>query len=81
MDKTKIVTFRMEEDLLEQLDTFTKTHSYWKRTFIIVALITAFFKYANAATRFAIIRAAFERRKNYVLKFEEIEPNTDNHED
>lgn len=80
MDKTKIVTFRLQEDLLEQLDSFTKTHTYWKRTFIIVTLITAFFKYANAATRFAIIRDAYGRHKNYVLKFEEIEPNTESHE-
>lgn len=67
-----VITFRMDEDLLAQLDDFTHTHSYWKRSFILVCLIQAFFKYASAGTRFAIIRAAFERRKKFVLSFEEV---------
>lgn len=76
MDKTHVITFRMDEELLAQLDDFTHTHSYWKRSFILVCLIKAFFKYASAGTRFAIIRAAFERRKKYVLSFEEITDET-----
>lgn len=75
MEKTKIVTFRLEDELLEQLDAFTKMHSYWKRSLVLVAIIKAFFKYANARTRFAIIRASFERNTSYVLKLEEINPD------
>lgn len=81
MDKTKIVTFRMEEDLLEQLDTFTKTHYYWKRSFIIVSIIWAFFRLANAGTRFNIIRNAFQKNPKFRIILEEIEPNTESHED
>lgn len=75
MDKTKIITFRMEEELLSQLDDFTSTHTYWKRSTVLVALITAFFRYTTAGTRFAIIRAAFESRKNFVIKVEQINPD------
>lgn len=72
MDKTKIVTFRLQESIVEQLDGFTSIHSYWKRTRVLVAIINAFFKYADAGTRFAIIRSLFESKKKYILKFEEI---------
>lgn len=81
MDKTKIITFRLQEDLLTDLDDFSATHYYWKRTNIIVAIIWAFFRLASAGTRFTLMKLYFAQKKNYRIKLEEIEPNTDNHED
>lgn len=81
MDKTKIVTFRLQDDLLSDLDAFTSTHYYWKRSFIIVAILWAFFRLASAGTRFTIIRNAFQKNPKFRIKLEEIEPNTESHED
>lgn len=78
MDKTKIVTFRLQEDLLTDLDVFAKTHYYWKRSYIIVAIIWAFFRLASAGTRFTLMKLYFARKKNYRIKLEEIEPNNEN---
>lgn len=68
-----VVTFRLDADLLGQLDDFTHMHSYWKRSWVLVAILTAFFKFATRGTQFAIVRAAFERKTKYRLVLEEIE--------
>ena len=81
MDKTKIITFRLQEDLLTDLDDFSATHYYWKRTYIIVAIIWAFFRLASAGTRFTLMKLYFEKKKNYRIKLEEIEPTNENPED
>ena len=81
MNKTKIVTFRMEKDLLQDVDAFATIHYYWKRTYIIVAIIWAFFRLASAGTRFTLMKLYFSRKKNYRIKLEEIEPNNENPED
>lgn len=77
MDKLKIISFRMNEDLLTELDEFTKTHYYWKRSFIICAVIWAFFRLTSSATRFAIIRHAFYKNTNFRIVLEEIKPMED----
>lgn len=81
MDKTKIITFRLQEDLLTDLDDFSATHYYWRRTYIIVAIIWAFFRLASAGTRFTLMKLYFARNKNYRIKLEEIEPTNENPED
>ena len=78
MDKTKIVTFRLQEDILTDLDAFASTHYYWKRTHIIVAILWAFFRLASAGTRFTLMKLYFANKKNYRIKLEEIEPNNEN---
>lgn len=80
MDRTKIVTFRLQEDLLTDLNDFSATHYYWKRTYIIVAIIWAFFRLASAGTRFTLMKLYFSKKKNYRIKLEEIEPNNENTE-
>lgn len=77
MNKLKIISFRMDEDLLSELDEFTKTHYYWKRTYIICALIWAFFHMTCSATRFAVIRLAFQKNKKFRLVLEEEKPMED----
>ena len=37
MDKTKVVTFRIEESKLEKIDQIVKAHNYYKRSRIIEA--------------------------------------------
>lgn len=76
MDKTHVVTFRLEKDMLEELDSFTKTHTYWKRSFIIVAILWAFFRYASKGMQFNIVRAAFRSPSKYRLVLEEITEET-----
>lgn len=74
MDKTKIVTFRMNESMLEELDFFTKTHYYWKRSYIICTIIWAFFRLADTGTRFNIIRQAFQKNTKFRIVLEEVKP-------
>lgn len=78
MDKTRIITFRLDEERLQQLDDFTSTHSYWKRSFIICAVLDAFFRLTTAGTRFNIIRAAFERKRKYEITISEIKEQEEN---
>ena len=37
MDKTKVVTFRIEEDALEAIDKMAKNHTYYRRSNVIMA--------------------------------------------
>lgn len=37
MEKTKVVTFRIEESKLEKIDQIAKAHNYYKRSRIIEA--------------------------------------------
>lgn len=74
MDKTKVVTFRISEEELSALDDFKKTHFYWKRSFIICAILWAFFHMTTAGTRFEIIRQCFKQRPKYRIVLEELEP-------
>lgn len=36
MEKTKVVTFRIQESMLEKVDEIVKAHRYYKRSSIIV---------------------------------------------
>ena len=77
MDKLKIVSFRINEEMLAELDDFTKTHYYWKRSYIICAVIWAFFRLTSSATRFALIRHAFQKNPNFRIVLEEVKPMED----
>lgn len=35
MEKTKVVTFRIEESMLEKIDEIVKAHRYYKRSSVI----------------------------------------------
>lgn len=37
MEKTKVVTFRIEEDMLNEVDQIASRHGYYKRSHIIAA--------------------------------------------
>lgn len=76
MDKTHVVTFRLDKEMLEELDAFTHTHTYWKRSFILVAILWAFFRYASKGMQFNIVRAAFRKGDKYRLVLEEITDET-----
>lgn len=39
MDKTKVVTFRIEEDALKAIDQVAKNHTYYRRSNVIMASI------------------------------------------
>lgn len=77
MDKLKIVSFRMDKELLAELDDFTKTHYYWKRTTIICTIIWAFFRLTSAATRYAIMRHSFQKNPKFRIVLEEVKPMED----
>lgn len=77
MDKLKIISFRMNEGMLSELDDFTKTHYYWNRSYVICAIIWAFFRLTSSATRFAIIREFFKKNPKFRIVLEEIKPMED----
>lgn len=77
MDKTKVVTFRVDEELLEELDHFKKTHFYWKRSSIICSILWAFFHMAGKGTQFEIMRQTFQKKPRYRIVLEDIGPKED----
>lgn len=77
MDKTKVVTFRISEDQLSELDDFVNTHYYWKRSYIICSIIWAFFRMASSGTRFNIIRQSFQKNPKFRIVLEEVKPMED----
>lgn len=77
MDKTKIVTFRISEEQIAELDDFVGTHYYWKRSYIICAIIWAFFRMTNSSTRFNIIRQSFQKNPKFRIVLEEVKPMED----
>lgn len=77
MDKLKIISFRMNEEMLSELDEFTKTHYYWKRSYIICAIIWAFFRMTSSGTRFNIIRLSFQKNPKFRIVLEEVKPIED----
>ena len=74
MDKTKVVTFRISEEMLSILDDFCSQHYYWKRSYVIVAILWSFFRMTTANTRFQIMRHVFRSKQQYRIVLEEIEP-------
>lgn len=47
MGTTKLISMRMEEELLQKIESFLKGKSYWSRTTVINRLITALFQKNN----------------------------------
>lgn len=43
MDKTKLISVRIDEDALKEIDQFSKKNAYWKRNGIINAVLTSLF--------------------------------------
>lgn len=43
MDKTKLISVRIDEDALKEIDQFSKKNCYWKRNGIINAILTSLF--------------------------------------
>lgn len=74
MDKTKVVTFRVSEEMLADLDDFCSHHFYWKRSSVICAVLWSFFRMTTAETRFQIMRQRFSKQPKYRIILKEIEP-------
>lgn len=75
MEKTKVVSVRLPESLVNKLDEVVKAHKYWKRNSAIEQALTAFAYAADHNTQYDILRWWRHRSKERVLTFKEVTPS------
>lgn len=73
MKYEQVLSFRADEDIIRGLNELKVIHSYWNRTFIIVALLRAFLRFADRGTQFQILKSALDNKGRYRLTFEKID--------
>ena len=73
-DKTNVITFRVDEELRDNLDALANEHYYWKRSYIICTLLTFLFRFATKGQLFQIIRLAYTKETPFeiTIKYEPI---------
>ena len=76
-DKTNVITFRVDDELKGNLDALANEHYYWKRSYIICALLTFLFRFATKGQLFQILRLANTKGKPFeiTIKYEPINEN------
>ena len=66
MEKTKVISVRLRQSTIDELDRLADQSPYWKRNAIIEQLIRKMLDYTDEATLWSIIksyRSATETRK------------------
>lgn len=72
MNKTRMISFRIEEDVLADIDALANVHSYWTRSSICIKILTAIFKFCDASTKFQILKSAAYGHGRYKITIEEL---------
>jgi len=72
MNKTRMISFRIEEDVLADIDALANIHTYWTRSSICIKLLTAFFKYCDASTKFQILKSAAYNSGRFKITIEDL---------
>lgn len=75
MEKTKVVSVRLPESLLNKLDEVVKDHKYWKRNSVIEQALTAFAYAADHTTQYNILGWWRHQSKDRVMTFSRITPS------
>ena len=69
-DNLKLVSVRMEEDLIKKLDEVAHDHIYWKRSDIIRNILIAVLAEMSAGDIYNMIRYAWYKKNVVDAKFE-----------
>lgn len=70
MEKTKVVSVRLPERLIDELDKISVSNRWWKRNTIIVKALTVFVDCASDKTQSDILRYWESNIDKKVLRFE-----------
>lgn len=69
MNATKLISIRVPEELLWQIDKDARAQNYNSRSSIIVNMLQAVYEAADEPTRFIMSTWAFRKSKGYTLTF------------
>lgn len=69
-ENLKLVSVRMDDDLIKKLDEVAKSHMYWKRSDIIRNVLIAVFGEMSAGDIYNMIRYAWYKKNVVDAKFE-----------
>lgn len=65
MDSEKVITLRMPEEDVQQLEELSKNYTYYKRSAFIRAATEFFLKYANRSMQLEIMAGYIHHWKGY----------------
>lgn len=69
-DNLKLISVRLDEDLIRKLDKEVQNRSYWKRSDIIRNILTAVFAEMSAGDIYNMIRYHYFKKNVVDAKFE-----------
>lgn len=69
-DNLKLISVRLDEDLIEKLDELAQRHTYWKRSDIIRNILIAALAEMSAGDIYNMIRYHFYKKNVVDAKFE-----------
>jgi len=69
-ENLKLVSVRMDDDLIKKLDEVAQKHTYWKRSDIIRNVLIAMFAEMSAGDIYNMIRYAWYKKNVVDAKFE-----------
>ena len=69
-ENLKLVSVRMDDDLIRKLDEVAQKHTYWKRSDIIRNVLIAVFAEMSAGDIYNMIRYAWYKKNVVDAKFE-----------
>lgn len=69
-DNLKLISVRLDEDLIEKLDELAQKHTYWKRSDIIRNILIAALDEMSSGDIYNMIRYHFYKKNVVNAKFE-----------
>ena len=69
-DNLKLISVRMDDDLIKKLDEVAQKHTYWKRSDIIRNVLIAVLAEMSAGDIYNMIRYAWYKKNVVDAKFE-----------
>lgn len=70
MINKKLISIRLDADILEKVDELSKKHHYWKRSTIINLLLSVLLKCSDSGVLWRMLSVFSSYEKGYVIRFE-----------
>lgn len=70
MINKKLISIRLDADILEKVDELSKKHYYWKRSAIINQLLSVLLKCSDGGVLWRMLEQYCAFEKGYVIRFE-----------
>lgn len=69
MEQLKLISVRLNREVVEEIDNLAKEHTYWTRSYIINSLLYACMRCARPGTLFKMISTLYPDDKKMHLYF------------